>query len=295
MKLSTKPPSGMRDFLPMVVFRRQYVVDVIRRVYERYGFVPIETPTIENLSTLLGKYGEEGDQLLYRILHRRDALDRALAENPSQETLADEGLRYDLTVPLARVVAQYNLPKFFRRYQIQPVWRADRPGKGRFREFYQCDIDITGTSGVFAEVEVCSAIAEALHALGFADFQIQVNHRQFLRKILQVAGIDLQHEARVLGVLDKLEKIGETQVREELLLQGVAASSIQLLMDQVLGTLSAASSSPYCRYSTQRQRDPTWSHAQALSEALGTTRVRSLRLWYRTWRVAWVAAAAMTT
>lgn len=125
----------MRDFLPEELLRRRYVIDLVRRSYELYGFSPVETPSIENLTTLLGKYGEEGDQLLYRILHRRDALKRALeADDVSEGTLSDLGLRYDLTVPLARVVAQYgDLPRFFKRYQIQPVWRADRPGRGRLK------------------------------------------------------------------------------------------------------------------------------------------------------------------
>ncbi|MGB1014988.1 MAG: ATP phosphoribosyltransferase regulatory subunit, partial [Nannocystaceae bacterium] len=177
-RISTKPPSGMRDFLPADVARREYVIGKIRAVYGRYGFVPLETPSIENLSTLLGKYGEEGDQLLYRLLHRRDNLTRALADKDVCEaTLAAQGLRYDLTVPLARVTAQYGaLPKFFKRYQIQPVWRADRPGKGRFREFYQCDVDITGTTSLIAEAEVCGAVSEVLQSLGFHDFEVRINH-----------------------------------------------------------------------------------------------------------------------
>ena len=181
-QISTKPPSGMRDFLPEELARRHYVIGLVRKIYEQYGFQPIETPSIENLTTLVGKYGEEGDQLLYRILHRRDALRRALEEDQVQEAdLADLGLRYDLTVPLARVIAQYgNLPRFFKRYQIQPVWRADRPGRGRFREFYQCDVDVTGTSSLLAEADVLSAVARVLQSLGFKDFTIQINHRKLL-------------------------------------------------------------------------------------------------------------------
>jgi histidyl-tRNA synthetase len=233
-KLSTKPPSGMRDFLPEDLARRQFVIDIVRDIYSRHGFVPLETPTIENLSTLLGKYGEEGDQLLYRILHRRDNLSRALAAEPSQATLSDEGLRYDLTVPLARVVAQYELPKFFKRYQIQPVWRADRPGKGRFREFYQCDVDITGTQSLIAEAEVCGAVAEVLHALGFKDFKIRLNHRQLLRSMMLTAGIDLAHEAAALVAVDKLDKIGDGGVREELAARGIPGESANILMELIL-------------------------------------------------------------
>lgn len=248
-KLSTKPPSGMRDFLPADIARRQHVIDIVRRVYGRYGFVPLETPAIENLSTLLGKYGEEGDQLLYRILHRRDGLGRALAEvnalwdskeearavGPKmQAALADEGLRYDLTVPLARVAAQYELPKFFKRYQIQPVWRADRPGKGRFREFYQCDVDITGTTSLVAEAEVCSAVAEVLQELGFKDFKIRLNHRQLLRAMMHSAGIDPAHEAAALVAVDKLDKIGQGGVKEELAARGISSDAADSLMLLVL-------------------------------------------------------------
>lgn len=244
-KLSTKPPSGMRDFLPAELAKRNHVMTVVREVYGRHGFLPLETPTIENLSTLLGKYGEEGDQLLYRLLERRDALKHALEKigPPSEDwrspqlaqaALAEEGLRYDLTVPLARVVAQYELPKFFKRYQIQPVWRADRPGKGRFREFYQCDVDITGTRSLIAEAEVCAAVAEVLHALGFTEFKIRINHRQLLRSMMLAAGIDLAHEAAALIAVDKLDKIGDGGVREELATRGISSESATRLMELIL-------------------------------------------------------------
>jgi histidyl-tRNA synthetase len=228
-KFSTKPPSGTRDFLPTEVLRRRHVIEIVSRVYEAHGFVPLETPAFENLSTLLGKYGEEGDQLLYRLLHRRDALARPLeqaraeARVPEQGELADQGLRYDLTVPLARVVAQYGeLPRFFKRYQIQPVWRADRPGKGRFREFYQCDVDITGTGSLIAEAEVCSAVATVLHELGFAEFAIRLNHRELLRAMIRAAGIDEALEATALVAVDKLDKIGNEGVLAELAERGIA-------------------------------------------------------------------------
>jgi len=244
-KLSTKPPSGMRDFLPAELARRHHVIEVIRRVYGSHGFVPLETPAIENLSTLLGKYGEEGDQLLYRLLERRDALKVALAKigppseawqspQQAQAALADEGLRYDLTVPLARVVAQYELPKYFKRYQIQPVWRADRPGKGRFREFYQCDVDITGTQSLIAEAEVCAAVSVVLHALGFTDFKIRLNHRQLLRSMMHAAGIDLSHEAAALIAVDKLDKIDQGGVRAELAERGISSEAANKLMEMIL-------------------------------------------------------------
>jgi histidyl-tRNA synthetase len=236
-KPSTKPPSGTRDFLPTEVLRRRHVIAIISRVYEAHGFVPLETPAFENLSTLLGKYGEEGDQLLYRLLHRRDALTRPLEQAradgrvPEQSELADQGLRYDLTVPLARVVAQYGeLPRFFKRYQIQPVWRADRPGKGRFREFYQCDVDITGTTSLIAEAEVCSAVATVLHELGFGDFTIRLNHRELLRAMIRAAGIDEALEATALVAVDKLDKIGNDGVLAELAERGIADAAGRRLL-----------------------------------------------------------------
>ena len=230
---STKPPSGMRDYLPEAVSKRRYVVAAIERVFQRHGFLPVETPAIENLSTLLGKYGEEGDQLLYRLLHRGDKLSRALAE-PSVDMgdLAELGLRYDLTVPLARVVAHYGqqLPRFFKRYQIQPVWRADRPAKGRFREFYQCDVDMTGTTSLLAEVEVINAICGALLALGFSNFGVALNHRAVLRGLIEAADIDPALEGSALIALDKLDKIGPPGVREELIQRGVTGQAAERLL-----------------------------------------------------------------
>src|ERR687889_1159541 len=163
----------MRDFLPEDVRRREYVAGVIKRVYERYGFEPLETPAVENLETLLGKYGDEGNQLIFKILKRGEH------EKTGE---ADLALRYDLTVPLARVVAEYGdrLPKFFKRYQIQPVWRADRPARGRYREFYQCDVDAIGSRPLVVEAELCAAVSDVLQKLGFDDFSIQLNHRQVL-------------------------------------------------------------------------------------------------------------------
>ncbi len=225
--ISTKPPSGMRDFLAADVARRRHVLGVVQRVYESFGFVPLETPTIENLSTLLGKYGPEGDQLLYRLLHRRDKLKRAIEAGAdgglSELDLAAEGLRYDLTVPLARVVANYrDLPAFYKRYQIQPVWRADRPARGRFREFYQCDVDITGTQSLVADAEVCGAIAAVLRELGFEDFKILTNHRELLRALVAAAGVPAEQESAALIALDKLDKVGEDGVRDELVEKGFA-------------------------------------------------------------------------
>lgn len=229
--ISTKPPSGMRDFLAADVARRRYAVERIQAAYEAFGFVPLETPTIENLSTLLGKYGPEGDQLLYRLLHRRERLKRALeAGSPNESELSDEGLRYDLTVPLARVVANYpQLPGFYRRYQIQPVWRADRPAKGRFREFYQCDVDVTGTRSRLADAEVCAAVAMALERLGFAEFTIQLNHRELLRALVSDAGIGAELESSALIAIDKLDKVGREGVLAELAERGFGDRGVALL------------------------------------------------------------------
>ncbi len=232
MEISTKPPSGMRDFLPQDFVKRRHVINTIQQTYEKYGFVPVETPSIENLSTLLGKYGDEGDQLLFRILHRRDKLARALEKDQVEEKdLADLGLRYDLTVPLARLVANNpELPKYFKRYQIQPVWRADRPGKGRFREFLQCDVDITGTKSLLAEAEVCSAVAEVLLNLGFSNFEIHINHRQLLKCLIKAAGINLENESNTLVAVDKLDKIGIDGVTKELLQRGIDSQQTQNLL-----------------------------------------------------------------
>src|SRR5438067_12606847 len=195
-KQSTKPPSGTRDFLPNEIRRREHVVGVIREVYERYGFEPLETPAFENIETLLGKYGEEGNKLIFKILKRGEH------EHAGE---ADLALRYDLTVPLARVIAQYGdkLPKFFKRYQIQPVWRADRPARGRFREFYQCDVDICGSRSMIVEAELCAAVSDVLVKLGFNDFTIRLNHRQVLSGVLTQAGVAPDKQADALVALDK--------------------------------------------------------------------------------------------
>src|SRR6516165_12251099 len=198
MSPHTGPARGMRDFLPEDVRRRQYVIDIVRRVYERYGFEPLETPALENIETLTGKYGEEGDKLLYKVLRRGEG--EASGE-------ADLALRYDLTVPLARVVADNRgkLPRFFKRYQIQPVWRADRPARGRFREFFQCDVDAIGSTSPVVEAEMIAAVSDVLQALGFADFIIKLNHREILRVLLTNAAVPDEAHSKVLIELDKLD------------------------------------------------------------------------------------------
>src|SRR6185312_12683726 len=182
--------------------------------YERYGYEPLETPAFENLETLLGKYGEEGNRLIFKILKR--------GEHESSG-VADLALRYDLTVPLARVVAEYQekLPKVFKRYQIQPVWRADRPQKGRFREFFQCDIDAVGSASPLVEVEQASAVCEILEALGFHSFEIHLNHRQLLSRLLESKGVPVEKHADALISLDKLDKVGLEGVAKDLRERGI--------------------------------------------------------------------------
>ena len=209
----TQPARGMRDFLPADVRKRNYVINIIREVYESYGFEPLETPAVENLETLTGKYGEEGNQLMFRILKRGEKLDPTAGE----KGLSDLALRYDLTVPLARVVANYrnDLPRFFKRYQIQPVWRADRPARGRFREFYQCDVDAIGSGSMIVEAELIGAVSEILQRLGFGEFVININHRQILRGMLEAVDIEEAKQTDALVALDKLDKIGKDGVLQE--------------------------------------------------------------------------------
>ncbi len=227
----------MRDFLPDQTRKRNYVIGVIKEVYEKYGFEPLETPTIENLSTLTNKYGQEGDQLMYKILKRGEKLKKQLRreDEVKENDLADLALRYDLTVPLARVVANYknDLPKFFKRYQIQPVWRADRPARGRYREFYQCDVDAIGSKSIIVEVELISAVREILDQLGFDDFEIRVNHRESLRKLVVDAGISEEQTSDALVALDKLDKIGEEGVRKELLARGIEEAAAKTFLESV--------------------------------------------------------------
>ncbi len=214
----------MRDFLPDEVRRRTYVISVIEDVYQRYGFEPLETPAVENIETLLGKYGEEGNKLIFKILKRGEH------EHTGE---ADLALRYDLTVPLARVVAEYRgkLPRYFKRYQIQPVWRADRPARGRFREFYQCDVDAIGSTSPVIEVELCAAISDVLVRLGFGDFTLRLNHREVLRGLLDVAGVATEAHDSALVAIDKLDKIGADGVIAELAARGVSGDVARQVLE----------------------------------------------------------------
>lgn len=256
-KASSKPPKGTRDFLPDELLRRRFVMDTIAKVYEAHGFLPLATPSFERLETLLGKYGDEGDQLVFKILRRGQALVKGVRdaasyiEDPShlivgrsgetapgaESLLADNGLRYDLTVPLARVVAEYQgkLPAIFKRYAMQPVWRADNPGKGRFREFYQCDVDVVGSSSLLVEAEVTGAVAQCLTALGFADFEIRLNHRALLRALVEAIGLPLSAETEVIVAIDKLDKVGEAGVLEALAEKQVPEAARARLAELLFG------------------------------------------------------------
>ncbi len=227
----TQPARGMRDFLPADVRRREYVIKVIKEVYERYGFEPLETPAVENIETLTGKYGEEAGQLIFKILRRGEG------EKTGE---ADLALRYDLTVPLARVVAEHRerLPKFFKRYQIQPVWRADRPARGRFREFYQCDVDVLGSNSMTVEAELCAAAGEALERLGFRNFTIRLNHRRVLTALLEAAGVVNEKQGDALVALDKLDKIGREGVAKEFGERGVGQTAGERLLEFFEGVKS---------------------------------------------------------
>lgn len=222
----TQPARGMRDFLPADIRKREYVIGIIKSVYESYGFEPLETPAVENLETLMGNYGED-EKLIYKILKRGEKLDVSSGE------LADLALRYDLTVPLARVVANYKdkLPKFFKRYQIQPVWRADKPGRGRFREFYQCDVDSIGSGSMTVEAEIISAVCEVLKRLGFKEFTVRLNHRKVLTDILDTAGVPAEKHTDALVAIDKLDKVGREGVEKEFAGRGIPDAASKMLLD----------------------------------------------------------------
>ena len=230
---NTKPARGMRDFLPADVRKRNYVINIIKEVYESYGFEPLETPSVENLDTLTNKYGEEGNQLMFKILKRGEKLQEELSKGKitNENELSDLALRYDLTVPLARVVANYKneLPKFFKRYQIQPVWRADRPARGRYREFYQCDVDAIGSSSMIVEAELCAAVSDILERLKFHKFIININHRKLLTGILDSSKIPKELHNETLVILDKVDKIGNDAVADELVKIGIIRQAMKFL------------------------------------------------------------------
>ena len=234
MAQKTSIPKGTRDFGPEIMHKRNYIFNTIREVYQLYGFQPLETPAMENLSTLTGKYGEEGDQLLFKILNSGDYLKKS--DNLAKETsssltskIAEKGLRYDLTVPFARYIAQHQheISFPFKRYQIQPVWRADRPQKGRYREFYQCDADVIGMNALFSEAELIKIIDEVFQRLNIK-VTIKINNRKILYGIAESIGAP-EHFKTLTVAIDKLEKIGIEKVFEELKENGVPEEACQKL------------------------------------------------------------------
>jgi histidyl-tRNA synthetase len=232
-------PKGTRDFGPAQMAKRQFIFDHIRKVFQKYGFQPLETPSMENLSTLTGKYGEEGDQLLFKILNSGDFLKDV---NPAElgtgnsktmsSRIAEKGLRYDLTVPFARYVVmnRHEIAFPFKRYQIQPVWRADRPQKGRYREFYQCDADVVGTDSLICEAEIILMVKEIFSALDIRDYTIKINHRGILSGLAEITGSQ-QQESSLFVAMDKLDKAGEEKVKEELLSKNISKKDISLLFE----------------------------------------------------------------
>ncbi|WP_266205274.1 histidine--tRNA ligase [Pontibacter kalidii] len=226
-------PKGTRDFGPAVVAKRNYIFGVIKRTFEKFGYLPLETPAMEQLSVLTGKYGDEGDQLIFKILNSGDFLAKTKQEDIEQGSkhltrkISEKALRYDLTVPFARfVVMNRNEITFpFKRYQIQPVWRADRPQKGRYREFYQCDADVVGTNSLLCEAEIVQMINGVLTDLGLTDFTIKMNHRGVLAGIAEAIG-EKGREGDICVAIDKLDKIGREGVRKELLERGIAEGAV---------------------------------------------------------------------
>ena len=224
-------PKGTRDFLPKQMAGRNYIFDTVKTIFKNHGFLQIETPAVENLSTLTGKYGEEGDQLMFKILNRGDKFKKAISNRlEKEEDFAELALKYDQTVPFARFVVQNQneLTFPFKRYQIQPVWRADRPGKGRYREFYQCDVDIIGSDSLLCEVEFIQIYNEVLTALKIPDYTIKVNNRKVLYGIAEVVG-EKEKIIDITTAIDKLDKIGLVKVNQEMSNKGVSDDAIDKL------------------------------------------------------------------
>ncbi|MES2780562.1 MAG: histidine--tRNA ligase [Bacteroidota bacterium] len=239
--MAQKPsiPKGTRDFGPAEVQKRKYILTTIETVFKKYGFMPIETPTMENLSTLTGKYGDEGDKLLFRVLNSGETWEQI--QNPKSEirnqgefnkTVTEKGLRYDLTVPFARyVVMNRNEITFpFKRYQMQPVWRADRPQKGRYREFWQCDADVVGSDSLLNELDLIQIYDEAFRKLGIGKYELRMNNRKVLAGIAEVVK-SVEVMSSIAVAIDKLDKIGEEGVRKELTEQGFTNDELNKLFD----------------------------------------------------------------
>lgn len=238
-KTSVGIPQGTRDFGPEIVRKRNYIFNTIRSIFEVYGFQPLETPAMENLDTLMGKYGEEGDKLIFRILNNglndpknvdksRTAFENVL-QGKNDKGLTERALKYDLTIPFARYVAmnhgQLTFP--FKRYQIQPVWRADRPARGRYREFYQCDADVVGNNSLFSEVELAAIYATVFNQLGVA-VEIKINSRKILAALTELCG-GTEKLTDITVSIDKLDKIGIEKVEEELIQKGITESQVTII------------------------------------------------------------------
>jgi histidyl-tRNA synthetase len=223
-------PKGTRDFLPKQMARRNYIFNAAKTVFKKFGFQQIETPAMENLSTLTGKYGDEGDQLMFKLLNRGDKFKKAVGSGEKESDFSELALKYDQTVPFARFVVQNqnDLVFPFKRYQIQPVWRADRPGKGRYREFYQCDVDVVGTESLLCEVEFIQIFNELLTTLRIPEFTIRINNRKILSGIAEVIG-EADKIVQITVAIDKLDKIGIEKVNEELVSKGVSFDAIKKL------------------------------------------------------------------
>ena len=233
--MAQKPsiPKGTRDFSPVEMAHRNYIFDTVKEIFQRYGFQPIETPAMENLSTLMGKYGEEGDKLLFKILNSGDFIskvnDKELLERNSirlTNQISEKGLRYDLTVPFARFVVQHrnDISFPFKRYQIQPVWRADRPQKGRYREFYQCDVDMIGSTSLLNELELVQIINDVFTQLKI-NTVVKINNRKILAGIAETIG-ESNRIVDITVAIDKLDKIGLEKVNQELLEKGVSQDAV---------------------------------------------------------------------
>jgi histidyl-tRNA synthetase len=238
---------GTRDFLPRELVRRNRVFSLLRETFEHHGYEPLETPAVENSAVLEGKYGEEGDRLLFRILKRGESLQKAARTLETQDrdtspsaaslsrALSDEALRYDLTVPFARVIAahQNELVLPFRRYQMQPVWRAERPQRGRYREFYQCDVDCVGSRSLTLDAEMVAIHYEVFSKLGFVDFVTRINHRGLLRSLMALGEVPEAKRTETMTAMDKLDKIGPSGVRRELIRLELGEASTDRIMELI--------------------------------------------------------------
>ncbi|WP_159520954.1 histidine--tRNA ligase [Sunxiuqinia indica] len=236
--MAQKPsiPKGTRDFSPVEMARRNYIFDTVKEIFQRYGFQPIETPAMENLSTLMGKYGEEGDKLLFKILNSGDFISKVSNDELQERNsirltnqISEKGLRYDLTVPFARFVVQHrnDISFPFKRYQIQPVWRADRPQKGRYREFYQCDVDMIGSTSLLNELELVQIINDVFTKLNI-NTVVKINNRKILAGIAETIG-EADRIVDITVAIDKLDKIGLEKVNLELLEKGVSQDAVDKL------------------------------------------------------------------